>query len=99
MALDYFTKSSIPRGKYGFLGMLKALAAQELPRCPRGFQPGQANLALGFCQGMLPVMVGLSSDDGEGSIDLLYGYKPNHLMVKCEWGERNRMRALCFHLL
>ena len=88
MALDYFTNSSIPRGKYGFLGMLKALALQALPCFPRGFHPGQANPALGFCHGMLTVMVGLSSDDGEGSVDLLYGYKPNHLMVKCERRER-----------
>ena len=88
MALDYFTNSSIPRGKYGFLGMLKALALQALPCFPRGFHPGQANPALGFCHGMLTVMVGLSSDDGEGSVDLLYGYKPNHLMVKGERRER-----------
>lgn len=87
MALDYFTNSSISRGKYGFLGMLKALALQALPYFPRGFHPGQANPALGFCHGMLTVMVGLPTDDGEGSVDLFYCYKPHHLMVKCERGE------------
>ena len=89
MALDYSMNSSIPNGKYGLLGMLSALATQGLPCCPRGFSPGQANPALGFCHGMLTVMVGLPTDDGEGSVDLFYRYKPHHLMVKGERRERN----------
>ena len=36
---------------------------------------------------MLPMMVGFATDDGEGSVDLFYCYKPHHLMVKCERGE------------
>ena len=99
MAMAYFTNFSIARDKYGLLTMLKALAAQELPGFPRGRHPGQAEPASGFCPGTLPVMVGFASDNGEGSVDLLYRYKPHHLVVKCELGERERMWALCFHLL